>query len=747
MTAVAVALTNGSTVVYGQTQTNGNGWFSLKKENAGGASVSIHYIGYESQMISITPDGNDELDLGEIKLTPKNQELEEVTVTGARVIEKADKYIVIPSIQELTRATESLNLLSEIKVKMPGLTINEALQTVSIDGGGVIFQINGKQEPFSKIRTLNHQNIARIEYRNTPDIRHGDGASGIINFIMKPRQEGGSIMIQADNAVTTLRSNTIIGGSYFYKKSEWSLNYNNIWRKSTKQYSDIREQYIGRETAILRNQIGLPSSTRDFSNTLSLAYTYMHNSNTMFSAKLSWKSNDINNKNHNRMLETADGTTSGYEKHNPNKTQLNSPALDLYFRKNINESQYFELNATGIISDGDYFRGMNYIYDDKSEYIQSNITKNKSWASGIEALYSISFKNITTRYGINYKHNETENKYTENQNPTSIENLTRDDVYFYGDASGKWKNLGYSVGIGGKYFQNEGAVEKESNLRVKATATLNYKIGNHWSMNYLYMYSPEMPSLSSMNETVHTIDDISLQMGNLNIRPSEYHRNRLYVRYNTGRFYATAWGSYSRTNNPINSIWYYDDNASSPYYRKFINKVENGDYTDNINAQLDLSYQNLFDHITISASVGWDRYNIADRHEYYSLKKVYASISANAYFGNWTIFANYDIAPRYSLDGRTFCRSIRYDYVGAKFRWRNFSFGGRIVNPFTKRGFLQTLQTPSETRPVRNEFYIKDFANMAELNIVYFVNFGKSYNKARRTLQNGGIDTGVNVEY
>lgn len=179
----------------------------------------------------------------------------------------------------------------------------------------------------------------------------------------------------------------------------------------------------------------------------------------------------------------------------------------------------------------------------------------------------------------------------------------------------------------------------------------------------------------------------------------------------------------------------------------FINKVENGNYTDNISTQLDLSYQNLFDHLTLSATVGWDRFVISDVNEYNTLHKVKAGISANAYFGNWTIFANYTIAPGYSLDGRTFCREIRSDYFGAKYRWRHFSFGLQFTNMFTRKGFYQETRTPSLVRPITSQFYIKDFANLIELNIVYRVNFGKDYNTAKRTLYNGGVDTGVDVRY
>lgn len=619
---------------------------------------------------------------------------------------------------------------------------------MSVDGGGVVFQVNGKEESLSKVQSLNQHDILRIEYRNTPDIRYADrGVSGVINFIMKPRQEGGTIMVELDEAVTSLRSIATIAGTYYYKKSEWSINYGNTWQKNTKQYSDAQEQYIGRENIIYRNQIGQPSSMRDFSNNVSLGYTYMYDLNTMLAARLSFRAYDGNNRNYNIMEEIIGDAKSRYEKFNPNKSKSHSPTLDLYFRKNFSQTQSLELNAMGTISSGDYSREMHYKYDSGTDFNQINLTSNDSWAAALEALYSLKIGKVDTRYGVNYRRNHAENKYSENGAEFTPDRQTRDNLYFYGDLAGKWNKLGYTFSVGGKYFHNTGLSGSEHYLKFKALGTLNFKIDKHWSANYLYMYSPDMPPLSAMNDDVHTIDDISLQMGNLYIKPSSYQRHRLYVRYNTGNFYATGWGSYSRTDNSLNSVWYYDDNPSSRYYQMFINKTENGNYTDNISTQLDLSYQNMFNHLTLSASVGWDKYNVSDKAEYNSLNKVWASISANAYFGNWTVYANYTVAPRYSLDGRTFCRDIRFDYFGAKYRWKDFSFGARMVNAFTKRGFQQETETPSKVHPISKTFYIKDFANMVELNIVYRISFGKSYQRANRTLQNKGIDTGVNVEY
>ncbi len=328
-----------------------------------------------------------------------------------------------------------------------------------------------------------------------------------------------------------------------------------------------------------------------------------------------------------------------------------------------------------------------------------------------------------------------------------IDKLTKDNLFFYGDITGSWKHLGYSVGIGGKYFRSSDGEISKNFLNPNINATLNFQFNAHWSANYLFRYTPNLPSLSHFSSMVQTIDEISVQRGNPKIKPSVWHRNRLYIRYNTGDFYVSLWGSYSKTNSPIVAVWQYLSSPESDYYGQFMRQTTNGDFDDNINLELNLGYQNLFNHLSLSGTLGWDKYRIKASTTEGKLSKLYANVSANAYFGSWTILANFEILPRHWIDGDTFCRDTRYNYIGVKYRWKGLSVGVTMVNPFTKRGFYQNLWTDSDVHPSTSEFYMKDFANMVELNLAYSINFGKSLKKVERTLNNKGIDTGVNIEY
>lgn len=746
LSMASVTLLRDSTTI-SQTTANEKGFFYFADVVDRDVIVEVKYVGYTAQRTVVSGNG-DNVDLGVVALMEKATALGEVTVYGSSVIEKADRYLIIPSAEELNRSSEAVGLLDNLVIKMPGLQVNTMLQSVTVEGRTPIFQINGKEEPMHKVQSLNPKNVLRIEYRNTPDIRYADrGASGIINFVTRPNQEGGSVMVNLNGSPFTGFFNGLVTGTYHHKKSELSFTYNNSWRDYDKQYRSAEEEYIGREEVIKRRQEALPSSLSYFSNSFALDFTHMYDAQTMFSASAQLSLFDSENILRQRVYEITGDASQEFDKTNANKTNSYSPSVDLYFRKQLGKKHLFEVNATARMSEGDYSRSMLYVYDDSTRYYQSNETDNHSWSTGGEALYTRYFSNVTMRYGINYTHSFRRNDYIENEGNESESNLNRDNVYLYGDVAGKWKRFGYSVGIGAKYYRSADDMRSKSYLRAKSTITLNYKLAKKWSLNYLFMYDPTLPSLSMLSDQVNTVDDIFVSVGNLNVKPSTWHRNRLYLRYQSETFNATLWGSYSRTDNPIVSAVNYISDRSSPYYNMFMRRTENGDFDDQINLQLNLGYHKLFNHISLFAEAGYDKYRFVGPGYDGQERKIYANASAQVYWGNWTVQAKFEIAPRYSLSGNTMSRSERFNVVGVQYKYKDWFFSCLIANPFTRHGSEWSSKTISNVHPDKTTGYIKDNANMVSLGVIYRANFGKSFKKSKRGLEGGSLDTGVDVNY
>ncbi len=746
LVGASITVRHDSTAVVAVASADAVGKFRITNIKDADVWIDVRMIGYDGLRTVISGNGNEDIDLGLVALMPVENRLDEVTVTGTGVIQKPDRYLVFPSEQELERSSSSLSLLSSLQMKMPGLTINEALQSIRIEGRSPVLQINGKEVSMSRILGINSANVLRIEYHDTPDIRYADrGVPGIINFVMRPAQQGGSVMANLSGAFTTGFINAMAGGTYNYKKSEWTLDYSSQWRDYDERYVESSEQFVGSGKPIKRISGRMPGELGYFTNILTTGYTYMHDMNTMLSVTLEGvlMTDAFNDQPYN-ITETTGETVSHYMRRDQENQKRVYPSADVFFRKQFDKNRKMELDAFASFSKGDFDRHLYDDYEDAADYRQQSRTKNKAWRSGAEAMYSQSYSSFTTKYGVRYYHNYAENRYAENADPMTLSALNTDYVYAYGSIVGRWRELGYSVGVGAVYSHTQDASTSMDAVRPKINVTLNYRLPKNWSLNYLFMYDPSLPSLAQQSETVQTIDEISVRMGNMALKPSSWFRNRIYARYGYKKFTGTFWLSHSRTTSPIFESYRYITDPSSPYNGKFMNQTLNGQHDDRINLQLDLGLQELFGHLSIYGTFGWDRYTLVGFGRVDPFKKVYAQVYGQLYFGNWTISGQVQIAPVYTLSGNVFSRSEQWHAVQVQYRLKNWHFTGRISNPFSKKGAVYKSTTLSEVHPMEEMSYIKNNANMVELGVAYRMNFGQKLNKSERTLKNKGIDTGAN---
>ena len=176
------------------TTTGEDGSFSIDCGD-GTYNLVASYVGYERLSVRCQAG-----DLGTLTMNAK--QLETVTITASRTTESVDRFVVLPKQEEVQAAGRTLVLLDMLG--LPGLKVDVALQSITVDGGLAILQINGKEVPVARLANLKAEQIKRVEYSNNPGTRYLDrGASGIVNIILKEREDGGSIVAKAESALTT----------------------------------------------------------------------------------------------------------------------------------------------------------------------------------------------------------------------------------------------------------------------------------------------------------------------------------------------------------------------------------------------------------------------------------------------------------------------------------------------------------------------------------------------------------------
>lgn len=252
---LVVGRNNANKVVIG-IETDQMGQFVSAEVNDSALSIEISKDNFVPIKIDISGTPNQLMDLGTITLFERQVTLGDVVVTAESVMHKPGRYIVIPSQKELGHSTNGLSLLNALQYKLPGLTVNEVLQTVQVDNATPVFKVNGRPCELSKILSLNPKNVLRIEYSDAPDLRYD--SRNVINIILNPSQDGGAVMANVLSGVTTGFLNGNLGIEYHHGKSEWELNYAANWRNFDKREISSKGEFIGRDEPVVRERTGKP---------------------------------------------------------------------------------------------------------------------------------------------------------------------------------------------------------------------------------------------------------------------------------------------------------------------------------------------------------------------------------------------------------------------------------------------------------------------------------------------------------
>nr|MCR5423842.1 carboxypeptidase-like regulatory domain-containing protein [Bacteroidales bacterium] len=123
------------------TTTGEDGSFSIDCGD-GTYNLVASYVGYERLSVRCQAG-----DLGTLTMNAK--QLETVTITASRTTESVDRFVVLPKQEEVQAAGRTLVLLDMLG--LPGLKVDVALQSITVDGGLAILQINGKEVPVARL--------------------------------------------------------------------------------------------------------------------------------------------------------------------------------------------------------------------------------------------------------------------------------------------------------------------------------------------------------------------------------------------------------------------------------------------------------------------------------------------------------------------------------------------------------------------------------------------------------------------
>lgn len=715
----------------GKVVTGENGAFSMRIESDAELLLQVSFVGYETYYVSISESKKGNVDLGQLWLMPASENLEGVTVNAE--LKQIDRSVVFPTTTDVKVSYDIFSLLRTLNLN--GLSVNEINKSASINGKSIQWKINGVPKNDDDIKNIKPKDILRVEYSDMPSMRELDkGSGGVVNIILKEKTDGGRISIDGETAFTAGFVNGGMSAEYNKGKSSIRLDYSTTLRDYDEWKKDETSSFVSPEKTINRDIRGKESEFGYFNNYLTLNYTLQPDNMTQFSVSLN---NTFGYQHHKPEFFYMSGADEIHRKiYSTFRSYL--PSLDIFFGKWLSQKDRIEANVVGtMLVKG---RSRHTVTDMKggttlNEYSTPSDSKRRSLIS--EVFYSHVFdKGPVMSFGVQNILGKSRNDYFE---PAfKRDELDENNTYVYAQAWGRiGKKLQYSLGTGMKYNRMDNGLIKSDFWRNQSSLGLGYTINNSLFMSYNMYYYPTVPGLYALTSVSQQIDDLQVLQGNPYLKSAQNIQNSLYLSFVKNKFNSNLSVSFTHTSDPIFFAKGYDE-QSGMFTQNYVNGIRNNRF----NVDWRPSLKGLFGFLNLYCNAGFSRYWAKTNDFNHALNNFYWSVSVQMYYKQFSLSAFYK-QPEKTLYNENLERGEKSSRVTLMWQGKGVTVYASLYNPFTPDGNNYLSEYLSKYNPGRSKVNVGDNGNMFTLSVSLDLNFGKSYNKARRNINNA--DSGESI--
>ena len=730
---VNVSLKQGDQQVSG-TVTDAHGKFSLEAKT-GEFVLECSYIGYEPIGMSLAINGN--INLGMIEMNEASTELGEVVVEGDAVIQKVDRQILLPNKKQLGASSDGMSLLQNLQI--PRIVVNPVDNTVkTLANQEVQLRINGIEASSSEVMAINPKDVIRIEYHDQPGVRY-NGAAAVINYIVKHRDTGGNLMLNASNGVTMPGWGEYhLSGKVNFGKSSFSL----ITHYSPRDVYWTRtnsETYNFSTGTIENREVGEPTRFKMNPMNIGLTYNWTNGEKNMLNITLRDFMKFTPQSETNRDSYLYQGTDS-FAIHDHESSKSISPSLDIYYEHNLpNDNHlYFDVVGTYINSSNDRrFEQLplGETIADTTD-VTSRVRGNKYSLIG-EAIYEKDWENIGLTFGVRHNQQWMENTYLGSASATV--NMTTAETYAFAEVQQRVKQFSYAVGIGAMHTYIEQAGQKQSNWIARPQLTLSYDFGKGVFWKYKGYVSGYQPSLSAMSDVAQQIDKYQIRQGNPNLKPVMFVANEMQLSWQSKYVNLNIWANYSYDHKPIMDETYEQLIDGQAYaIRTYAN--HRGFHRLQVAPSVQVR---LLQNKLIFTVAPFANYYVSLGNSY-THKHFNPGVRASfmGMYNGWQFFG--EVTTRYNnLWGETLEYGEFYHHIGLGYNADKWGFRAMLMNPFSVKGYSIETKDLSALAPNTQHAEMRDFRQMLILNFHCNLDFGTQRGENGKRINNEDKENGI----
>lgn len=657
----------------------------------------------------------------------KSVVMKEVTVEAARVTKKVDGLLIIPSDAQREAATDGYSLLG--KLSLPRIRVDEVMRTIVplTNNGTVQLRLNGTLASKEDLLSLDPKLVKNIDFIDNPGVRYGDGIGYVIDIRTKRNTTGYVLGADLSNSVTTVNGSNTLYAKYNHKNSELAFTFTSLYQDQHGFRSSESADYTlnnGSHYLVSRNQTD--GRSRRFGNQFEIKYSLADSATYVFQANLSVGGG--NTPGNYADFEYRDGTIEQTYR-TINVSSDFSPTLDLYFFHQLGKHQSVTANVVGssIYTDkrGYNGEGRSYGYD----------VDGRTWSLESEAIYENKLKPFTLSAGLEHSLSFTNNEYT--GDVSALNKVRRRELYFFSEVKGRWKQLGYSAGVGmaNKTYSQENYSFDYWTFRPKLT--LSYEILTGLTARYTFETYRRVSSYAMVSNARVRDNSREWTVGNPNLQPSRVIKNIIDVSYNGSRISCGANIEYRRDLGSNMSV--YERTPAD----EFLYSQQNIGNIMMFVVQNYLRYDVVPEHLSVTLFGGINRFfNISSLYRHHLTSYNYGG-NVQAYLGRWTLTGYADNGWKF-VEGEHEGRNGPAIYFGVSYRWSRCSLSLFMQHPFQQHPAIQRGKVLNENLHKEYIYRSRDLGNMITLRFSWKLSKGKSYKEIEKKVQHeGNKQTGI----
>ena len=725
-----VVLRNNDSVFVTGGITDDKGRFNMNNLRRGAYKLQISCLGYETRTLELK-DFTKNIDLGRIEIDTTSIALNEVVVTGANVINKVDRKVVLPSASQLKSSTNGFDLLQRLNLNR--IDIDLLRNAVSGAGGGEVqLRINGVKASVEEIKSIRPEDIVRIEHYEEPGARY-QNAEAVIDYIVRRRNSGGYVSADLRNSFQFPFGDNNFNAKLNHNKSEFGVFYSGSYRGIDEMYRNNSEEFHMADGRVLnRIEEGSPDWWKMNWQYMHLNYSYQEPDKWFFNATVRNQINDVPRENHTSKLYWLHRSNEAMNMIEKSSSETHIPSVDLYFQSNLKNQQFLMFNLVGTYIDTGKKRYYSEMTGNETlTELLSDIDGDKYSVIG-EGIYEKGFKSGSLSAGIKHTQSYTDNTYTGSTNAEST--MKQAETYLYAEFKGKVKRFNYSLGIGGtrSWMSAQGNGYQDYTLR--PTISLKYNLTDKSSIKYTANLYSSSPSLSDLENVEQIVDSMQIRRGNSQLKPYMVYAHSLNYEMSKGIFNGGVYVGHRYSDKPIME-------STTLENGKFVRSMENQKSWQRLNTEVSISVKPFKDLLTMKFSGGMAHFDSRGLNYHHTYTNWYYNGTLNATYKDWSLYGNIK-KGRNNFYGETMSRNENFHSIGMNYRHKSLTLGMMTLNPFTKT-WKGGDDNYNALAPSKERIYIGNLSRMMVFSVSYNFNFGRKFSSVEKRLNNEDKDSGV----